>query len=181
MVSSQCVALLDRGVLRAAERRQPENAEDREAGGAHQRVVLRDQQVFQHGHAAEQPDILEGAGDPRMMGDQVVRHAFEQEQRALAPHPALRRAGRQRVEMRPDRWIAALQRDAAFGRLVEAGDAVEHRGLAGAVRTDQRGDLAMAGDEGQVVHGDQPAEAHGEMLDAAARHRRDVALIRGLP
>ena len=30
----------------------------------------------------------------------------------------------------------------AGGRLVEAGDAVEHRGLAGAVRADQRGDLA---------------------------------------
>ncbi len=30
----------------------------------------------------------------------------------------------------------------AAARLVEAGDAVEHRGLAGAVRPDQRGDLA---------------------------------------
>ena len=55
--------------------------------------------------------------------------------------------------------------DAAFGRLVEAGDAVEHRGLAGAVRADQRGDVAAPGLEGQVADGDQAAEAHRQMLD----------------
>ena len=38
----------------------------------------------------------------------------------------------------------ARQRQASFGRLVEAGDAIEHRRLAGAVGADQRGDVAAA-------------------------------------
>ena len=58
------------------------------------------------------------------------------------------------------------ERDPALGRLVEAGDAVEHRRLAGAVRPDQRGDVAAADGEGEVVDGDQAAEAHGQVLDA---------------
>src|SRR5262245_3288858 len=69
------------------------------------------------------------------------------------------------VELVPDRGVAVLQRDAALGRLVETGDAIEHRGLAGAVWSDQRGDLATLGDERQVIDGDETAEAHGEMLD----------------
>ena len=40
-----------------------DQAEKGEAGRPHQRVVLRDHQVFQHGHAGEQPDVLEGARD----------------------------------------------------------------------------------------------------------------------
>src|SRR3954466_13454883 len=39
----------------------------------------------------------------------------------------------------------AAQPHGTAGRLVEAGDAVEHGGLAGAVRTNQRGDLLAAG------------------------------------
>ena len=46
------------------------------------------------------------------------------------------------------------QRDPALARLVEAGDAVEDGGLAGAVRADQRGDVAALGVERHVVHGD---------------------------
>ena len=61
----------------------------------------------------------------------------------------------------------------ALGRLVEAGDAVEHGGLAGAVRPDQRGDGAALDVEGQIVDGDEAAEAHGQMLDA--EHRAAVA------
>ena len=53
----------------------------------------------------------------------------------------------------------------AFGRLVEAGDAIEHRGLAGAVGPDQRGDVAAAHRERDVVDGEQPTEAHGQVLD----------------
>jgi hypothetical protein len=41
--------------------------------------------------------------------------------------------------------VLGCQRHHAFGRLVEAGDAVEHRRLAGAIRADQRGDLAALG------------------------------------
>ena len=75
----------------------------------------------------------------------------------------------------------------ALGRLVEAGDAVEHGGLAGAVGADQRGDVAAPGLEGEVVDGDQAAEAHGQVLDLEQRvsERGDVrtrALIsRGPP
>ena len=64
-----------------------------------------------------------------------------------AAHLAAHRAGGQRVDPLPRRRIAALQGDAAFGRLVEAGDAIEHGGLAGAVRADQGGDLAVPRDE----------------------------------
>ena len=52
-----------------------------------------------------------------------------------------------------------------LGRLVEAGDAVEHGGLAGAVRPDQRGDVLAPDIEGHIVDGDEPAEAHGQVLD----------------
>src|SRR5262249_30943520 len=55
--------------------------------------------------------------------------------------------------------------DPARARLVEPCDAVEHRGLAGAVRADQRGDVAARHGEADVVDRHQAAEAHGEMLD----------------
>ena len=70
------------------------------------------------------------------------------------------------------RGSAVAQADAAGMRLVEAGDAVEHRGLAGAVRADQRRDLALARLEGQIIDGEETAEAHRQMLDAAAKYRR---------
>jgi hypothetical protein len=61
------------------------------------------------------------------------------------------------------------ERDPAFGRLVEAGHAVEDGSLAGAVRTDQRGDVAAADGKGEVVDRDQAAEAHGQVLDRQDR------------
>ncbi len=134
------------------------------SGRHHQRVVLRDQKILQHAHALEQADVLEGARHARLLRHQVIRHALEQEQRALRPVQAARAARGQRIELVPQPPLAVLQRDASFARLVEAGDAVEHRGLAGAVRPDQRGDGAALGLEGQILHGDQAAEAHGQML-----------------
>ncbi len=65
-------------------------------------------------------------------------------------------------------------RDHALRRLVEAGDAVEHGRLAGAVRADQRGDLAAPGLEGQVVDGHEAAELHRQMLD-----RQDGVVLHG--
>src|SRR6202521_251141 len=56
--------------------------------------------------------------------------------------------------------------ETAFARFVETGDAIEHSCLAGAVRSDQRGDGAFLHLETEIVHGDEPAEAHGQMLDA---------------
>src|SRR5882672_12865563 len=64
----------------------------------------------------------------------------------------------------------------ARGRLVEAGDAVEHRGLAGAVRPDQCGDLAPFGAEGKIVDGDDAAEAHRQTID-----RQDVIAAHPCP
>src|SRR5262249_43826659 len=65
-----------------------------------------------------------------------------------------------------------LQRDASLARLVEAGDAVEHRRLAGAVRPDQCGDIAASGREREIVDCHQAAETHAEVLDA--QHGREV-------
>ena len=165
--------LVDRGALGRRVGREAEHAEQREAGGEHQRVVLGDQQILQHGHAGKQADVLEGAGDARLLRHQIVGHALEQKERAVGSHHAALAAVGQAVERVPHRGVAVVQRDAALGRLVEAGDAVEHGGLAGAVRSDQRGDVAARGVEGEIVDGDQAAEAHGQMLDA--EHGRAVA------
>ena len=145
--------LLDRLRLGLLVAGKAEHAEDRHAGGDHQRVVLRDHQVLEHRQAAEEPDVLERARDLRLGGDAVVGHALEQE------------LGAARL----------AQRDPALARLVEAGDAVEDGGLAGAVRADQPGDVAALGLERHVVDGEQAAEAHGQMLDRQDRiGRADV-------
>ena len=128
--------------------------------------MLRHQQVFEHGHAGEQADVLEGAGHAGGASDLEALHAFEKEKRAarrLAPLPAASGEPGQRLEggLRPVR-----QRDAAFGWLIEAGDAVEDGGLARAVRADDGGDLAAARGKGEPVDGGEAAEAHGQMLDA---------------
>ena len=73
-------------------------------------------------HAGEQADVLKRARDPAHAGDPMARHAL------------------QRTACR--RWGAEC--DAARGRPVEPGDAVEHCGLAGPVGADDRGDLARA-------------------------------------
>ena len=54
----------------------------------------------------------------------------------------------------------AVEHDVAAGRLVEAADAVEHRGLARAVRPDDREHLIATHVEIDPVHREQPAEAH---------------------
>ena len=102
----------------------------------------------------------------RACGRPEVGHALEQEERAVAPNWSAGAVGER--SSRSSAAIAVAQRDAAFGRLVEAGDAVEDGGLAGAVRADQGGDVALAA-EGEIVDGDEAAEAHGQMLDAQER------------
>src|SRR5262249_59997804 len=71
-----------------------------------------------------------------------------------------------------DAGITEWQARAAFARLVEAGDAVDPRRLAGAVRPEQRGDIAASGREREIVDCHEAAEAHAEVLDA--QHGRDV-------
>ena len=87
--------------------------------------------------------------------------------RATRAFQAMRWPGRRSSRnVGPFAW---LQRDHALGRLVEAGDAVEDGGLAGAVRADDGGDVAAAGLEGEVGDRDEAAEAHGQVLDRQDR------------
>src|SRR5262245_37780084 len=174
----QVARLVDRRPLGARIGGQPERADRGESGRPHQRIMLGDQQVFQHRHALEQADVLERARDAGLAGHEIVGHALEQEQRAVAAGDAAGAPLGQGGEFVPHAGIADLQRDAALGRFVEAGDAVEHGGLAGAVRSDQRGDVAAARAEGEVVDRDQPAEAHAQVLDA--QHGREVRAGGGL-
>ena len=76
--------------------------------------VRADEHVLEGCHVGEQPDVLERARDPRL-GDAVSGEPNE---------------------------VATLEQDASLGGLIHAGDAVEHRRLAGAVRADDPEDLA---------------------------------------
>src|SRR3546814_10894557 len=67
------------------------------------------------------------------------------------------------------RQPAALEGDAARPRLVEAIDAVEHRRLAGAVRADDREDIALADLEADVVDRGDAAEAEPDVLKRERR------------
>ena len=101
------------------------------------RQVRADRDVFPHRQAHERLHDLERAGD-------------------AAPRQPMRgHAGD----------VGAVIDDAALARLQETGDDREQRGLAGAVRPDQRGDLASLGRQGRLVHGEQAAEAPGDILD----------------
>src|SRR5215468_6981436 len=144
--------LLDCRALRAHVGAKPQRAEPRISGGPHQWVVLR---------------------------DQIVGHPLEQKEKAVAAADAARAPLGQGAQLLPHAGIAELQGDAPLARLVEAGDAVEHSGLAGAVWPDQGGNIAAAGGEGEIVDGDEPAETHAEMLDA--EHGRNVRSWRHRP
>ena len=101
-----------------------------EAGAAE--MMRADQDVVAHAHAAEQRDVLEGAADAQA-GHAVARQVLQR---------------------------AALEQDVAVGEAIEAADAVEQRGLAGAVRPDQAADLAVADIERHAAECDDAAEAH---------------------
>ena len=57
----------------------------------------------------------------------------------------------------------AFHQDVAGGRLVEPGQAVEERGLAGAVRADQAEDSALVHVERHAVQRDDAAEYHAHV------------------
>ena len=73
------------------------------------------------------------------------------------PISAIRCGGRVRM-------LCALHQDVARARLIEPAEAIEQRGLAGAVRPDQAEDLAL-------LH----VERHAIQRDDAAEHDADVA------
>ena len=172
--------LVDRRALGLRVRGKAEHAKERIAGGEHQPVVLRDQQIFQRRHAGKQPDVLERARDPRPLRDQIIRHALEQIKRAVLVRYASGAGGGESFEFVPYRAVAVAQRQPSGARLVEAGDAVEHRGLAGAVRPDQRGDGALADVEADIVDREEAAEPHGQMLDAEQSVGRDILFAHDL-
>jgi hypothetical protein len=96
-----------------------------------------DQHVFQHRHLAEQAAVLEGPAHAARR-DLVRRHAVD---------------------------ALALEADLAGGRAHVAGDDVEQRRLAGAVRPDQRPDFARVGVEGHAGQRLEPGEMHRQVTD----------------
>ena len=84
--------------------------------------------------------------------------------------------------LKPARIAAAVPDNLAGGRRVDAADQVEHRGLAGAVRPDQREDLAAADVEADLVDRQHAAEAHaqvgGRKQDVGGRHLRRSDLVK---
>ena len=65
--------------------------------------------------------------------------------------------------------VASVQRDRSGVAGREAGDEVEHGGLAGTVRPDHPDDLVRPDVEGGLVDGADPAEAHRELADRQDR------------
>ena len=63
----------------------------------------------------------------------------------------------------------AVEPDVAAVRPVEPAQAIEQRGLAGAVRTDQADDAARGDGEAHVLERDDAAEAHGDVGDFQQR------------
>ena len=98
--------------------------------------------VLQHGHVHEQPQRLERARDPEP-GDDVRRPARD---RLCCP----------RLGDEPD---------VSRARLVHAGDHVEDRGLARAVRPDDADHLTLADLQVQLGQGAQPAERQGQPVE----------------
>ena len=104
-------------------------------------AVARHEHVLEHRHLPEEPDVLERARDAEV-GDLPRREAVD---------------------------ALAAERDGALRRRVHAGDAVEHRGLAGAVGSDEPEDGALGHVEADAADGAQAAEDH---LDARQGQRR---------
>src|SRR6185437_15203831 len=101
------------------------------------KVVAADQHVVAHAQGAEQGEVLKGATDPEV--DELVARGAGQ--------------------------LAALEQDLAFAVAIDAADAVEQRGLAGAVRPDQAADLPLPDIERDTVERDNAAEADNYAAD----------------
>src|SRR5262249_48783933 len=99
--------------------------------------------VVEDGHASEQGDVLEGAGDP-----------------------ALSAAMRRQV-----RDVPSVEADAPARRRVDAADAVEDAGLAGAVRADDGEELMRFDIEAHAGEGRHAAEAQAQVIEGEERHQ----------
>src|SRR5687767_6321329 len=94
-------------------------------------------EVVEHAHATKQGDVLERSRD----------------------------AERGHVGRRQVRALAALELDAPLVRMVEAAHDVQQRRLAGAVRPDDREDLAATDLEAHLAQRQQRTEADADVLD----------------
>jgi hypothetical protein len=110
-----------------------------EAGGA--AAVAADLDIVEHRHAVEQRHVLEGATDADLR-DAVAR----------APQDRL-----------------AFEQDVTAVWRVEPAEAVEERRLAGAVGTDQAGDLAGKNVERHAIESHDAAEADRDIAHAEQR------------
>ena len=99
------------------------------------------QEIVQHRHLRKQLAVLEGAREPE-------------------PRDRVRLAAGDILAAKADRSFA----------VVDAADAVEHAGLAGAVRPDQREQLARLDRKRHAVEHGQPAEAQREAVDRELSH-----------
>ena len=104
-----------------------------------------DADVVDHREVGKQRDVLEGAADADL-GDLVRR---------------------------PRQDAGAFHQDVAGARLIEPGEAIEERGLAGAVRSDQAEDGALVHVEGHAIQRDDAAEHDA---DVANREQGSIAL-----
>ena len=104
-----------------------------------------DANVVEHRQIGKQRDVLEGAADADL-GDPVRR-------------------------ARQDAY--AFHQDIAGARLIESGEAVEQRRLAGAVRSDQAEDCALVHVKGHAVQRDDAAEHDA---DVANREQGSISL-----
>src|SRR5574341_851985 len=107
-----------------------------------------DEEVFERGELREHADDLEGPADP--LPRDLVR---------LEPVDPL-----------------AVEHDAARVAPLDAGDAVEERGLAGAVRADEAVDSPGLEAEGDPVHRGDTAEVLREAVDLEDRRRQQIVL-----
>ncbi len=110
-------------------------------------LVAAQHQVVEHRHLREQLDVLEGAGDPQV-GDAIRAHPEE----VLAHEP--------------DRPLLGV---------IHARDAVEDRGLAGAVGTDDGEQLPGLDREAHVVDGGDAGKRQGHVLEIENRRAGRVA------
>ena len=104
-----------------------------------------DANVVEHREIGKQRDVLEGAADADL-GDPVRR-------------------------ARQD--ARAFHQDIAGARLIESGETVEQRRLAGAVRSDQAEDCALVHVEGHAIQRDDAAEHDA---DVANREQGSISL-----
>ena len=114
----------------------PGQAENAAEQAAVDGIVHADFDIVLHAQVVKQADVLEGAGDARLVDLHCV-HVV---------------------------GVHSVQQNGASGGLVHLGQQVEHCGLARAVGTDQAGDLSAADGHVELVDGGEAAEVDAQVL-----------------